>query len=81
MVSPKDRLGFLLAASNDPISPLATMTGTERKKGLTALRGLVNLSISGQTISTAGFASLTGIDRRIIAFAHTPADIPTLGGR
>lgn len=79
--SPKDYLDFLLAASNDPTSPLATMIGAEEKKGLTALHGLISLSISGQATSAADFASLTGIDHRTIAFAHALADIPTLGGQ
>lgn len=81
MASPKDYLDFLLAASNDPASPLATMIGAEEKKGLAALHGLITLSISGQAISAADFASLTGIDARTIAFAHALADIPALGGQ
>lgn len=81
MASPKDYLDFLLAASNDPTSPLATMIGAEEKKGLAALHGLITLSISGQAISAADFASLTGIDARTIAFAHALADIPALGGQ
>lgn len=76
---PKDFVDFLVAASADTTSPIGARMSPDQKRGLSLLQSLIGLSVSGNPITAADFATLAGVDARAVKLAQAVADAPDEG--